>query len=64
MKYLTTKEAAVKLNVNMSRVIQFITAGRLPAKKFGHVWMIREHDLAVFAAKPRAIGYPAGKRRS
>jgi excisionase family DNA binding protein len=63
MKYLTTKEAATKLNVNITRVQQFITSGRLPAKKFGHVWMIKEHDLAEFAEKPRAVGYPAGRNR-
>jgi len=55
-KILTTKEAGKRLGVNSSRVIQFILAGRLPAQKFGHIWMIKEKNLAKVA--DRKTGRP------
>ena len=56
MKFLTTREAANKMNVNDSRIRQFILAGRLPAIKFGFVWMIQERDLKK--VKKRKPGRP------
>ena len=56
MHLLTTKQAAKILGVNRSRVLQLIGAGRLPAKKFGWVWMIREQDLEK--VKNRKTGRP------
>jgi len=49
MKMLTTKQAAKILKVNDSRIRQFILAGRLPAKKLGHMWIIKENDLEKVA---------------
>lgn len=46
-KWLTTKEAAEKLEVSDSRIRQLIAEGRLPAQKFGHVNMIDEKDLEL-----------------
>jgi excisionase family DNA binding protein len=45
-KLLTTGEAAKSLGVSTPRVNQLISDGRLPAEKFGHIYMIRESDLA------------------
>lgn len=59
VKYLTTKEAAERLGVHRSRVHALIQAGRLPAHKFGNVYMIDEKDLKrVSERKP---GRPAKK---
>lgn len=55
-EWLTTAEAARRLNVNSSRVRQLILAGRLPAEKLGHVHMIRAADVAAFS--PRKTGRP------
>lgn len=56
MEYLTTRQAGKILDVNDSRVRQFILEGRLPAKKFGAVWMIEEKDLEK--VKNRITGRP------
>lgn len=37
MEYLTIRQAGKILDVNDSRVRQFILEGRLPAKKFGAI---------------------------
>ena len=58
-KILTTTQAAKILKVNNSRVRQFILSGRLPAQKFGHIWMIKEKDLAKVA--DRKTGRPRKK---
>ncbi len=55
-RILTTTQAAKALGVNNSRVRQLILAGRLPAQKFGHIWMIKEKDLAKVA--DRKTGRP------
>ncbi len=55
-RILTTTQAAKALGVNNSRVRQFILAGRLPAQKFGHIWLIHEKDLAKVA--DRKTGRP------
>ena len=59
--WLTVLEAAERLGVNRQRVHQFIKAGRLPATKFGPVWMIREADLDL--VKDRKPGRPFKKPR-
>jgi excisionase family DNA binding protein len=49
MKYLTTKEAAAKLNYASDAIIrQMIQKKRLKAEKFGAVWMIPEQELRKF----------------
>ncbi len=59
-KILTAKQAAKALGVNDSRVRQLILAGRLPELKFGHIWMIKEKDLAKVA--DRKTGRPRKKK--
>jgi len=60
-EYISTKEAAERLGVSRSRVLQFITEKRLPANKFGRDWQIDIADLALVRNRP--TGYPAGKPR-
>ena len=47
MKKLTAKQAAVKLGVNDSRIRQLISSGKLPAEKYGNLWLIEEVDLSL-----------------
>ena len=47
MKKLTAKQAAERLNVNDSRVRQLINSGKLPAEKYGNLWLINEQDLEL-----------------
>lgn len=47
MKKLTVKQAAEKLDVNDSRVRQLIGSGKLPAEKYGNLWLIDEKDLEL-----------------
>jgi excisionase family DNA binding protein len=65
MELLTTKEAADKLGVHRSRIHALIQSGRLPAEKFGNVYMIREQDLKlVEERKPgRPKKSPGSKKR-
>lgn len=43
---LTTADAAAKLGVSVRRVRAMIRDGRLPAKKIGRDWLVRQTDLA------------------
>lgn len=65
MNLLTTKDAAERLGVSVGRVYQFISEGRLPAKKVGRDYLIAEKDLKL--VKDRKPGRPAkqaqGKKR-
>jgi excisionase family DNA binding protein len=56
MELLTTQQAADKLGVHRSRVHALIKAGRLPAQKFGNVYMIKEADLKL--VEERKTGRP------
>lgn len=47
MKKLTAKQAAEKLGVNDSRIRQLISSGKLPAEKYGNLWLIDEKDLEL-----------------
>jgi excisionase family DNA binding protein len=49
MKLLTTKDAAARLGVTVTRVQQLILAGRLPAEKMGRDYVIKEDDLKLVA---------------
>ena len=55
------EQAGKILGVNDSRVRHLILAGRLPAKKFGGVWMIQRKDLKLVAH--RKPGRPPMKKR-
>jgi excisionase family DNA binding protein len=60
MNFLTVTQAAQRLNLSTSRVRALIKAGRLPAMKPGHDWLIKESDLKLVAN--RKPGAPAGNR--
>lgn len=47
MDLITAKQAAEKLGVNDSRVRQLIASGKLPAEKYGNLWLIKEKDLEM-----------------
>ena len=47
MNKLTAKQVAGKLGVNDSRVRQLIKSGKLPAEKYGNLWLINEEDLEL-----------------
>ncbi len=47
MNLLTTKEAAERLGVTVTRVQQLILAGRLPAEKMGRDYFIKGDDLKL-----------------
>ena len=53
---LTTAEAATELGVSRRRVRQYITEGRLKARKLGRDYIIDSRSLAAF--KPRRTGRP------
>lgn len=56
MELLTTQQTADKLGVHRSRVHALIKAGRLPAQKFGNVYMIKDTDLRL--VEERKVGRP------
>ncbi len=45
--FITTREAAKRLNVSVRRVQALIAAGRLPAQKIGNSFAINEADLKL-----------------
>lgn len=45
-EYISTTEAAEQLGITRQRVLQLIEGGRLDAKKFASVYMIRRTSLA------------------
>lgn len=47
MAKLTAKQAAEILKVGDSRVRQLILSGKLPAEKFGNLWVIDDKALAL-----------------
>lgn len=51
-KMLTAAEAAERLKVHRSRVHVLIREGRLPAQKFGNVYLIKEGDLKLVEDRP------------
>lgn len=63
MELLSTSEAAALLGLSRQRVLQFISAGRLPAQMVGRQYVIRRADLEAFASQPRPTGWPAGRSR-
>jgi excisionase family DNA binding protein len=67
MTGLTTKEAAEKLGVTVTRVQQLILAGRLPAEKKGRDYFISEEDLKLVEDRrpgrpPKKAGQKGGKK--
>ena len=66
VKMLTALEAAEKLGVHRSRVHVLIREGRLPAQKFGNVYLIKEADLKLVedrkTGRPPKVNKKGGKR--
>jgi excisionase family DNA binding protein len=60
MAKLTAKQAAKKLGVNDSRVRQLIGSKKLPAEKYGNLWLIEEEDLG-FVKDRKPTGRPKTK---
>ncbi len=58
-EYISTTDAAAHLGITRQRVLQLIEAGRLPAKLFANVYMIRTDDLSL--VEERTPGRPPGK---
>jgi len=60
MKLLTTSEVAERLGVHRSRVHALIKSGRIPAHKYGVVWLVDEADIHYQKRKPgRPRKHPA-----
>ncbi len=57
--YLTTQEAAEKLNVSIRRVVALINSGDLPSSRIGRSHVIKESDLKL--VKDRKPGRPSKK---
>jgi excisionase family DNA binding protein len=45
--YVTTQEAAEKLNISVRRVVALINSGFLPASRIGRSHVIKEEDLKL-----------------
>ena len=54
--YISTTDAADRLGITRQRVLQLIEAGRLPAKLFANVYIIRTSDLSL--VEERTPGRP------
>lgn len=47
MEYISTKDAAERLGLSTVRVQKLIRDKRLPAERFGRIYLIREEDLKL-----------------
>jgi len=60
MRLLTTAQVAERLGVHRTRVQVLIREGRLPAQKFGKMFLVDEKDLKLVAdrkpGRPRSKG--------
>lgn len=59
-RLLTTKEAAEILGVHQSRIYALVNSGRLKAKRFSNVLIIKESDLEP--VRERKPGRPSKKK--
>lgn len=57
-KLLTVKQTAERLGVNRQRVLQLISANRLPAQKIGSYYTIFESDVEALNRQERKAGRP------
>lgn len=55
---MRTEDVARELDVSKTVVWRQITAGRLPAEKFGRDWRIRREDFERFRQIRRTRGRP------
>ncbi len=51
--FITTKEAAQKLDVSEGRIRQLVAEGRLPAVKVGQTNLVKESDLELVRERKR-----------
>jgi excisionase family DNA binding protein len=58
--YISTNDAAGVLGVTRQRVLQLIQDGRIKAKKFANVYMIRRGELDHIEERP--MGRPPSKK--
>lgn len=49
---ISSKEAAEKLGVSLRRVQALITSGKLPARKIGNSYVVKEKDLELVKERP------------
>jgi excisionase family DNA binding protein len=61
-EWMRTEDVATEMGVSKTVVWRQITAGRLPAEKFGRDWRIRREDFERFRKMPRERGRPRGSR--
>jgi excisionase family DNA binding protein len=61
-EWMRTDEVAEELGVSKTVVWRQITAGRLPAKKFGRDWRVSRADFERFRQIPRERGRPRRPR--
>ena len=62
--YLTTKQAAERLEVTVGRVQQLVAEGRLPSVKIGRDRFILEKDLELVRERKRTGRPPKAKNIS
>ncbi len=60
--FLTTTEAAERLQMSPKWVLRLVQAGKIPAQKIGGRWLIDERDLAGLPAKSKR-GRPRKDRK-
>jgi excisionase family DNA binding protein len=58
-RLLTVAEAAQRLGLSVAMVRRYCADGKLPGKKIGRDWTIRQNDMEIFAAQPRHSGRPS-----
>jgi excisionase family DNA binding protein len=64
-RLLTVPETADRLGLSVAMVRRYCQNSRLPAKKVGRDWAVRQRDVELFAAAPRRHGgKPAVSRHS
>lgn len=62
-RLLTLDEVANALRVHRESVRRLILAGELPAFRVGHLWRIRESDLAAYWRGSLNTNSSYGKKR-
>lgn len=62
--FLTTKQAAEKLNLDPSRIRQMILAGQIQAEKVGRDNFIPESEIERMKKTKRPTGRPAKEKES
>jgi excisionase family DNA binding protein len=57
---LSTAEAGERLGVTRQRILELITAGRLPARKVGRSYVVRAGDVS--SLERNKVGRPPAKK--